>query len=151
MVFEMNAELENFPGSTHARKLLVTKGLEYLDALAKEPDREPGLQREVGAAYIRMGEIQGNDAQANLGDSKAAIASYQKASRILESDLATTPGHIEARFSLVDAYRNLSTAYGLVRNKGDSPRTAPVAVAAAEPAASANPADERARRHLDSA
>ncbi|MDR3702990.1 MAG: serine/threonine-protein kinase [Candidatus Sulfopaludibacter sp.] len=151
MVFEMNAKLENVPGSTQARKLLVTKGLEYLDALAKESEGEPGLQREVGAAYIRMGDIQGNDARANLGDSQAAIDSYQKASRILVSALATTPGDIEARFSLVDAYRNLSGAYALARNEGESLRTAREAVAAAEPAASANPADERARRSLASA
>ena len=151
MVFEMNAELENSPGSTQARKLLVTKGLEYLDALAKESEGEPGLQREVGAAYIRMGDIQGNDAQANLGDSKAALESYQKATRILEAALATTPSDIEARFSLVDAYRNMSTAYAFARNEAESLRTAREAVAAAEPAASANPADERARRHLASA
>jgi serine/threonine protein kinase/tetratricopeptide (TPR) repeat protein len=151
MVFEMNAKLENLPGSTQARKLLVTKGLEYLDALAKESEGEPGLQQEVGAAYIRMGDIQGNDALANLGDSQAAIASYQKASRILVSALAATPGDIEARFSLVNAYRNLSTAYALARNEGEHLRTAREAVAAAEPAASANPADERARRSLASA
>ena len=151
MVFEMNAKLENFPGSTQARKLLVTKGLEYLDALAKESEGEPGLQREVGAAYIRMGDIQGNDNLANLGDSEASLASYQKASRILVSALATTPGDIEARFSLIDAYRNLSTAYAAARNEGESLRTAREAVAAAEPAASANPADERARRQLASA
>lgn len=151
MVFEMNAELENSPGSTQARKLLVTKGLEYLDALAKESEGEPGLQREVGAAYIRMGDIQGNDARANLGDSKAALESYQKATRILEAALATTPSDIEARFSLVDAYRNMSTAYAFARNEAESLRTAREAVAAAEPAASANPADERARRHLASA
>ena len=151
MVFEMNAKLENFPGSTQARKLLVTKGLEYLDALAKESEGEPGLQREVGAAYIRMGDIQGNDNLANLGDSEASLASYQKASRILVSALAATPGDIEARFSLIDAYRKLSGVYRGRRNEGESLRTAREAVAAAEPAASANPADERVRRHLASA
>jgi eukaryotic-like serine/threonine-protein kinase len=151
MVFEVNESLEKLPGTTEARKVMVTKGLEYLDALAKEAEGDPGLQREVGAAYIRLGDIQGNRSLANLGDSQGALASYEKARGILISALARDPRDIDARLSLVDAYRKLSSAYGAARNSGESLRTAREAVAAAEVAATVNPTNERVRRSLGSA
>jgi non-specific serine/threonine protein kinase/serine/threonine-protein kinase len=151
MVFEVNGSLAEYPGSTPARKLLVTRGLEYLDALANESQGDPSLQREVAAAYLRMGDIQGNVGVANLGDFQGATSSYEKARQILVAALAKSPGDVDASLSLVEADRKLSNSYVGVRNLAEGMRSARDAVAVAEPIAKAKPAEERVRRSLGSA
>jgi non-specific serine/threonine protein kinase/serine/threonine-protein kinase len=151
MVFEVNDSLAEYPGSTPARKLLITRGVEYLDALANESQGDPGLQREVGAAYLRMGDIQGNVGMANLGDFQGAISSYEKAGRILDAVLEKSPGDVDASLSLVEADRKLSNSYIGVRNLAEGMRSARAAVVVAESIAKAKPAEERVRRSLGSA
>jgi tetratricopeptide (TPR) repeat protein len=151
MVFEVNQSLAQYPGSTPARKLLVTRGLEYLGALAKESQGDPGLQREVGTAYLRMGDIQGNIGVANLGDVQGANSSYEKALQILIAAAAKSPGDLDASLSLVEAHRKLSNAYLRIGNSAESLRAAREAVAVAEPLAQAKPAEDRVRRSLNSA
>jgi len=151
MVFEVNQSLAEYPGSTPARKLLVTRGVEYLDALANESQGDPSLQREVAAAYLRMGDIQGNIGMANLGDFQGANSSYEKARRILVAAVAKSPGDVDASLSLVNADRKLSQAYLGVRNWAESLRTAREALAAAESIAKIKPAEERVHGALGSA
>ncbi|HXN45458.1 MAG TPA: serine/threonine-protein kinase, partial [Bryobacteraceae bacterium] len=151
MVFEVNESLAEYPGSTPARKLLITKGMEYLDALANESQGDPSLQREVGAAYLRMGDIQGNISVANVGDFQGAISSYKKGRQILVRALAKSPGDVDASLSLVNADRKLSNSYTTVRDWAESLRSAREAVAAAESIAKSKPAEERVRASLASA
>jgi non-specific serine/threonine protein kinase/serine/threonine-protein kinase len=151
IVFDVNDRLSGLPGSADARRLLVAKGLEYLNALQGETEADPGLQQEIGLAYLRMGDVQGNVAVANLGDSHAAIASYQKAVQLLGAVLAKKPTDEEASFSLVEAYRNLSSLESVIGDSHESLKTARQAVAIAEPVASRDPSGEHARRSLASA
>jgi eukaryotic-like serine/threonine-protein kinase len=151
MVFEVNQSLAQYPGSTPARKLLVTRGLEYLDALANESQGDPSLQREVGTAYLRMGDIQGNIGVANLGDVQGANSSYEKGRRILIAAVAKSPGDVDASLSLVEAHRKLSNSYIRAGNSAESLRAAREAVTVAESIAKAKPAEDRVRRSLGSA
>ena len=151
IVFDVNDSLSGLPGSAEARRLLVAKGLEYLNALQGETEADPGLQQEIGVAYLRMGDVQGNVAVANLGDSHAAIGSYQKAAQLLGAVLVKKPADGEASFSLVEAYRNLSSLESVVGDSKESLKVARQAVAIAEPVASRDPSGERARRSLASA
>jgi tetratricopeptide (TPR) repeat protein len=151
MVFEVNESLAEYAGATPARKLLVTRGLEYLDALANESQGDPSLQREVAAAYLRMGDIQGNVGLANLGDFPGAVSSYEKARQILVTALEKSPGEADASLSLVEADRKLSNSFVGVRNWAEGLRTAREAVSVAESIAKAKPAEERVRRSLGSA
>jgi non-specific serine/threonine protein kinase/serine/threonine-protein kinase len=91
LMFDIHDSIRDLPGSTTARKLLVDQALQYLDGLAKEAAGDRGLQRELAAAYERVGDVQGNDQFANLGDTAGAIASYRKALDIRLS-LAARPG-----------------------------------------------------------
>jgi non-specific serine/threonine protein kinase/serine/threonine-protein kinase len=150
IVFELSDGMAALPGSTQARKLLVTRGLEYLDALAKESEGDPGLQRELGEAYLRMGDIQGNRNVANLGDPAGALASYEKGRRVLVSALKRNPGDLEAELSLAELYRNQSSSYDDVRNPAESQRAAREAATVSEQALRSNPGNERARRELAS-
>jgi non-specific serine/threonine protein kinase/serine/threonine-protein kinase len=81
-LFDIYDKIQNLPGSTTARKALVDDALQYLDSLAQEAGDVPDLQRELAAAYERVGDVQGNPQFANLGDTAGSIASYRKALQI---------------------------------------------------------------------
>ena len=59
-LFEFHDAIVNLPGSTPARNLVVTKALEYLDGLAAEASGDAALQKELAAAYDKVGDVQGN-------------------------------------------------------------------------------------------
>jgi non-specific serine/threonine protein kinase/serine/threonine-protein kinase len=84
-LFEMHDAIEPLPGSTPVRQLLVRRALEYLGRLAGETSADSGLLRELAAAYRRIGDVQGNPYNANLGDHAGAMDSYRRSLQILES------------------------------------------------------------------
>jgi len=148
MIFQTNDNLAKFPGTTEARRELVARGMQYLDALSKESAGDASLERDVGEAYVRVGDIQGNPAVANIGDAPAALASYQKARTVLKSAVARNPGDLRANLSLIDMYSKLSLCYGYIKNQAESDKAVQEAVNAAEAAVRANPANEQVRKAL---
>lgn len=107
LIFELHDSIKDLPGSTPARKLLVTRALEYLDSLSAEAKTDVSLQREVAAGYERVGDVQGQPRQANLGDPVGAAASYKKALAIRESLAHVNPADLEVRRQLVPSYGKL--------------------------------------------
>ena len=108
LMFEIHDSIRDLPGSTPARKLLVSRALEYLDDLSRESKGDVSLRKELAAAYHRVGDVLGYPYAANLGDSAGALASYRKSLAIRESLAAATPnGKDEDRKlqgDLVDTY-----------------------------------------------
>jgi non-specific serine/threonine protein kinase/serine/threonine-protein kinase len=96
-LFELHDAIVNLPGSTPARELLVKRAVEYLDSLAQESQGDAGLQRELIAAYLKVGNVQGNPNNANLGDTAGALASYHKALAIAARLTASDPSDAQAR------------------------------------------------------
>jgi serine/threonine protein kinase len=90
-LFEFHDAIEQLPGSTPARELLVKRALEYLDSLAEEAQDDLSLQRELISAYVKVGNVQGNPSNANLGDTAGALRSYRKAHAIAKSIAASDP------------------------------------------------------------
>ena len=84
MIFEMYDAVAALPGSTNARKLLVTSALEYLDGLGLEAEADVSLQREVATAYERVADVQGLPNEPNLGGLAGALETYRKAQAIRE-------------------------------------------------------------------
>ena len=84
-LFDFHDSIADLEGSTPARKLVVTKGLEYLDRLAQDAGDRVDLRREVAAAYMKVGDVQGRPFTPNLGDTAGALASYRKAVSLYES------------------------------------------------------------------
>ncbi len=84
LIFDINDAIQDLPGSTHARELVLSNALKYLDGLAQESTDDAPLQRELAAAYERVGDLQGKVRGANLGDLGAALESYRKARAIRE-------------------------------------------------------------------
>jgi serine/threonine protein kinase/tetratricopeptide (TPR) repeat protein len=116
LMFEVHDSIKDLPGSTPARKLLVSRALEYLDSLSQEAKGDRSLQRELAAAYEKIGDVQGMPRQANLGDTVGAEESYRKALAIRESLAAADSKDQEVRRQLTPNYSKLSD---LLWNKGD--------------------------------
>jgi non-specific serine/threonine protein kinase/serine/threonine-protein kinase len=96
-LFELHDAIANLPGSTPARELLVKRSLEYLDSLAQEAQGDASLQRELVAAYLKVGNVQGNPNNANLGNTAGALESYRKALAIAEQLTNANPSDAPAR------------------------------------------------------
>jgi serine/threonine protein kinase/tetratricopeptide (TPR) repeat protein len=90
-LFEFHDAIQNLPGSTPARELVVKRAADYLDSLSKEAGQDAALQRELAVAFKRLGEIQGGGGGANLGDSKGALKSYERALSIRQALVTRTP------------------------------------------------------------
>src|SRR4029077_116220 len=91
LLFELHGAIENLPGSTAARELLVKRALEYLESLAQEAENDSCLQRELTSAYVKVGNVQGNPNNANLGDAAGALQSYRQAQKIADQILTANP------------------------------------------------------------
>ncbi|HKP12597.1 MAG TPA: serine/threonine-protein kinase [Blastocatellia bacterium] len=103
-LFEFHDAIKDLPGSTPARELVVKRALDYLDGLAREAGNDAQLQRELATAYQKVGDVQGNPLDANLGDTSGALASYQKALAIREGLVKKHPASVEDRRDLATSY-----------------------------------------------
>jgi serine/threonine protein kinase len=111
LMFEIHDAIQDLPGSTSARKLLVDRAVQYLDSLAKESGNDPSLQRELAVAYEKIGRVQGNTAHGSLGDSTRALVSYNKAMAI-RRELAASSSATEAdRLSLARSFSMVGRFY----------------------------------------
>lgn len=81
-VFDLHDEIAKLEGSTKAREMMVRTGLEYLDNLSRNAGHDQELQKEIAAAYLKMGDAQGFPTRPNLGRTADALVSYQKAGDI---------------------------------------------------------------------
>ena len=89
-LFDIHDAIRDLPGATPARRLLVAKGLEYLDKLAQDAGDRADLRRELAGAYLKIGDVQGRPFNPNLGDTAGALASYRKAVSTYDSIGAAT-------------------------------------------------------------
>ena len=104
LMFEIHDSIKDLPGSTPARKLLVDRSLRYLDKLSREASGDTLLQRELAAAYEKVGDVQGSPYLANLGDTPGALASYSKAASILETLSRRDPENLSLKSDLSSNY-----------------------------------------------
>jgi non-specific serine/threonine protein kinase/serine/threonine-protein kinase len=84
-LFEIHDAIAELQGTTQARALVVKRALEYLDSLAQEASDDRGLQQELAAAYVKVGDVQGRPGHGSLGDKEGALTSYRKALAIYEA------------------------------------------------------------------
>jgi non-specific serine/threonine protein kinase/serine/threonine-protein kinase len=110
LIFEVHDGIENLPGATPTRQLLVNRALDYFDSLAAEEQNDPRLQRELAAAYDKLGGVLGRPYSSNMGDSAAAMASYEKALAIRET-LARGADDRNTQMDLWSSYFNVAQIY----------------------------------------
>ncbi|MDQ6860767.1 MAG: serine/threonine-protein kinase [Verrucomicrobiota bacterium] len=108
-LFELDDAIETHP--TEARKLLVQRAREYLDSLAGDARDDLSLRAELASAYQKLGDVESQLNQANIGDTSSALEDYRKALASRESLFAADPSlqqNTRARLDLARSYRRLA-------------------------------------------
>jgi non-specific serine/threonine protein kinase/serine/threonine-protein kinase len=148
IIFEFHDSIANLPGSTPARELLVKRGLEYLDSLAREAGDDTSLQRELVAGYLKIGNVQGNPNNANLGDRAGAMQSYGKALAIAEHLTTSQPGDVQAKRSLALVHEKISDLQDGSGEVAEAVQSSQRSLALFKALADAEPADAKAQQSL---
>jgi len=87
-IFEYDALIEPLEGSTPARLVLVNAARSFLDrVVALDPDNAD-LQRDVGAGYLRLGDVLGGMRTGNVGEGERAEEAYRRSLVHVERALA---------------------------------------------------------------
>jgi eukaryotic-like serine/threonine-protein kinase len=110
VIFELHDSIQDLPGATAARKLLVERALEYLDGLAGESKGDASLQGELADAYQRIGDVQGGPFGPNVGDTALALQSYRKALSIRQALMAAGTHGVSESIRFAEASRLLGSA-----------------------------------------
>jgi tetratricopeptide (TPR) repeat protein len=103
LLSELDEAIKQLPGSTGAQKLLVTRVLEHLDRMAQDSKNDRITQLDLIDAYVRLGNIQGNGYEQNLGDRVGGLAIIDKAIALAQELVASVPSDPEALRALAIA------------------------------------------------
>ena len=147
-LFKLAPKIENLPGATLAREELIKLALEYLDSLSKEADDDAELQRELAAAYERVGDVQGNQLTSNLGDTQSAARSYEKALSIRQKLYEQNPQDLTATSDLASSYGKFSEIQRQVGTTGQVNEYFQKSLNLREEILKRNPNDFVARKNL---
>ncbi|MEZ6023709.1 MAG: hypothetical protein R3C16_09940 [Hyphomonadaceae bacterium] len=83
MLFEAYDEVSVLPGATNARETLARTGLDYLEALAADPDAPQDVRLEAGLGFLRLSRVVGGGDVAELGRYADAKALIERAESII--------------------------------------------------------------------
>jgi tRNA A-37 threonylcarbamoyl transferase component Bud32/tetratricopeptide (TPR) repeat protein len=83
-LFDFHDSIAEIEGTTKARALVVSTALDYLERLGRNASSDPSLEREVAAAYVKVGRAQGFPGEPNLGRIEDARRSFTKAVDLYE-------------------------------------------------------------------
>jgi eukaryotic-like serine/threonine-protein kinase len=97
-MFEVDRSIGVLPGSTDARRRIVSASLEYLEGLSADASSDLALTLELADAYNRTARVQGVPTDLNLGDFAKAEQSLIKANNLTEIVLASRPRDTAALF-----------------------------------------------------
>jgi len=122
LLFEFHDSIENLPGSTAARELVVRRALEYLDQIAAQGHDDPATLRDLAAAYERLGQIQSQAFHPHTG----GTGSLQQANTLFEEALEirrrlafSNPEDMNLQFDLLGSMSNVAAVY---EERGDLDR-----------------------------
>ncbi|MDX2180997.1 MAG: protein kinase [Bryobacteraceae bacterium] len=90
-LFDFDEAIANVAGAEKGRDLVVTKGVEYLEKLSRDSNRDQTLQQELAAGYERLGDILGNLYLSNQGQYQRARMLYERALSMRERLAKTRP------------------------------------------------------------
>ncbi|HET7423268.1 MAG TPA: serine/threonine-protein kinase, partial [Gemmatimonadales bacterium] len=147
VLFDYHDAIKDLRGARPVRERLVHDALGYLDGLAREAENDASLQRELAAAYRRVGDLQSD---ASGGDTEGAVRSYAKALAISETLLRadSTP---EARGDVASTALALGNVVWERGNLPEGLAYAQRARALLEPLVAATPHDTDLRLQLSTA
>jgi non-specific serine/threonine protein kinase/serine/threonine-protein kinase len=147
-LFDYHDAIADLPGATPVRRRLVNDALEYLNSLSQEASGDASLRRELAAAYLKVGDVQGRPYRSNLGETEGALVSYRKALAILEPLSAGDPSNVELRRELAAAYDRIGTVQLRRLDLADSLEKNTKALAIREALFNSDPTNADYRRDL---
>jgi len=153
LVFKVHDAVAPLSGSTPVRQAIVTEALGYLERLSEEPGDDPTLRLELAAAYARIGRVQGDPQQPNLGDRDGAIASLRRSIALVQplDTHADTRIRASALAAIATADIALQSILSALGRKEEALASARRSVSAMEHVAALLPEDDDVRRRLGSA
>jgi eukaryotic-like serine/threonine-protein kinase len=101
LIFDIHDSISDLPGAQKSRHVLIDTAMRYLDSLSREATGDPALHRELAAAYLRLGDVQGRALEANESDYAGAQQSYRHSLALLTASLAAKPKDADTRRDLV--------------------------------------------------
>ena len=120
LIFDIHDAIQDLPGATPARKLLLDRAVEYLDSVAKDSGGDPDLQRELAWGYQRLAVVQGGMTESNLGEIDAALVSDRKALALFEAVAKANPNETIDQLNVAMMHRILSySAIGQASGRQD--------------------------------
>jgi eukaryotic-like serine/threonine-protein kinase len=105
LIFDIHDALEDIPGTTPARNLLLDRAVQYLDRVAKDADGDSQLQRELAFAYQRLATVQGDATVSNMGQVSASELSAKKATALFEAVANANPANTTDQLNVAMIYR----------------------------------------------
>lgn len=115
LLFEFNDSIRDLPGATPARALIVRRALEYLDQVAADDGADPAVQRDLAAAYVRIGNLLSGERGPHIGGPDAmnnAVKGYERALAIRRRLVEKHPDDAALRGELLESLFALSYARG---------------------------------------
>jgi tetratricopeptide (TPR) repeat protein len=118
-VSDMTDKLQHSSASTETQAAIFHSALRFLDGLRKSSGDDPRLLLELSKAYVRVGDLEGSPLVADLGNSDAAVTSYQEASRIAVEANARMPG-TETTEEVIETYQRLGAIEQFLGNMNEA-------------------------------
>ncbi len=149
LVFDVDRELADVPGTTKARQVLLDTGRRHAAGMANDAGDDAALLEEVATLHGVLAAVQGRAGDRSLGDTDGAIASLHEALALLDRAIAAAPAAVNPRTT---RFRLLTNLDSLLRSQRrteereavlDDQRRTAAALAALAPAAEVE--DLRAR------
>ena len=88
---ELDDAIQQLPGSTPVRQLLVKRVTEHVDRMASDEPMDVPTQVDAADAYTRLGNLQGNPYDQNIGDPVGGLASIDRALQGLDRIRSKSP------------------------------------------------------------
>jgi eukaryotic-like serine/threonine-protein kinase len=107
VISDIQPRLGAVPGTTALRKTLIDSTLLYLEMLARDAGDSPELLRDLVDSYVQLANIQGDAAQSNLGDARAAADSVRRAEVLARRLLVLEPNDPRSLRTSIDLHVKL--------------------------------------------
>jgi serine/threonine protein kinase len=143
--FALEGSLAELPGATTIRRELAQAINLYLSRVQVGLDRR--LAFEIAESYRRLGDVQGNPNNPNLGDETAALRSYEAALTLLEPLRSRDFSDDDLTVALVKNHASIADVLASQRSFADASSHYGAALTLANSLASPH-ADQSARRVL---
>jgi serine/threonine protein kinase/tetratricopeptide (TPR) repeat protein len=130
LVVEVSDAVNRLEGSLSARRLVVQRGLEQLETLARDSGDDPALALDLAQAYLKMGGVLGEYfGNSSIGDFRGGLKLYEQGARLLEPRQHEWPQPLalaRARL-LADLHRLAAEARSIIGDTEDALASAEVA------------------------